>query len=293
MRAKSCMKQLTFFGHIHPKRRRIVSASLVLLSFVSNGSTSAAPSSTSAADKIKTVNAAAHLQDEQAILKRARRNKEVFEDEQAINDYTEYLKLHPEDEHARAERAEEYRNEHRFDEYRRDLNILIRSKNVNTAIGAATDIGKLYQKEQKYGDAIKSFRLARSLGATELLTEISDCARLSGDYNTALQVSNDIIKKGEIFDGKKRRAQAYLAINKPTDALKDLNELVNSEMKNIKSIDKESRAIFPALKRLMLALTERAKCYDLLKDTKLAQQDRAEIRKIEQEAYNETPFLTK
>ncbi|HEY9730627.1 MAG TPA: hypothetical protein V6C89_01860 [Drouetiella sp.] len=228
-----------------------------------------------------------------AILERARRNKQIFEDEESIKDYTTYLSAHPGDEKVRGERAEELRNEHRYDEYTADLNILIKSKDKNVASSAASDLGKLYQKQGKYAEAIKTFKYARSLGVSTLLTEMSDCARSSGDYATALQVANEIIKQGDVFEGKRHRAETLLKMNKPREALDDLNQLTRDQKKYIASVDKESRAIFPAIRRLLLVLADRAQCYDALKETKLAQADRAEIRTYEQEAYNETPFLTK
>ncbi len=242
----------------------------------------------SAKARTSTVSAA-----DEAILVRARRNKQMFEDEEAIKDYTTYLSSHPTNERVRAERAEELRNERRYDEYTNDLKILIKSKDNNIASSAASDLGKLYQKQGKYAEAIKNFKFARSLGVSTLLTELSECARSSGDYTTALQVSNEIIKSGDVFEGKRHRAETFLAMNKPREALDDLNQLTREQKKYIASIDKESRAIFPALKRLLQILADRAKCYDALKESKLAQLDRAEIRKVEQEAYNETPFLTK
>ena len=231
--------------------------------------------------------------EDEAILARARQNRKMFEDEEAIKDYTAYLKSHPENDTVRAERADELRNEHRFEEYISDLQILIKSRQRSIACEAASQLGKFYQKKHQYSEAIKAFKLARSLGSRTQLTEMCDCARLSGDYETALKISNDIINSGENFAGRLRRAQTLIAWNKPREALSDLNSLIAEQKKYIDSIDKESRAIFPALKRLMQALTERANCFDALKEAKLAKQDRSEIRKIEQEAYNESPFLTK
>lgn len=243
--------------------------------------------------KIQTSGAYANSHSDDAILERARHNKQIFEDEEAIKDYTTYLKAHPELENVRAERADEYRIEHRFPEYMSDLQILMHSKNVNTAASAATDLGKLYQKQGKFQEAIKTFKFARSLGIHTLLTEMSDCARQAGDYETALQISNEIIKSGATFEGKLRRAQTYLAMNKAKEALADLNSLVSQQKKHLERIDPESREIYPVLKHLMTATQERIKCYDALKEKELAQKDRAEVRKVEQMVYNEMPFLTK
>lgn len=231
--------------------------------------------------------------EDEAILARARQNKKIFEDEEAIKDYTAYLKVHPDNDTVRAERADELRNESRFDEYISDLQILIKSKSRSISCEAASQLGKFYQKRHQYAEAIKAFKLARSLGSTTQLTEMCDCARLSGDYETAMKLSNEVIKSGESFAGRLRRAQTLLAWNRPKEALADLDSLIREEKKYIDSIDKESRAVFPALRRLMQALSERAKCFDALKNEKLAKRDRDEIRKIEQEAYNESPFLTK
>ncbi len=124
------------------------------------------------------------------VLAKARRCKQMFEDEEAIKAYTQYLTAHPNDEKIRAERVESLRNEARFDECISEYKLLIKSKNFAIATNAATDLGKLYQNRKNYAEAIKTFKIARSLGVKTLLTEISDCARLSGDNETALQVSN-------------------------------------------------------------------------------------------------------
>ncbi len=227
------------------------------------------------------------------VLARARRSKQMFDDEDAIKAYTQYLNAHPDAEKVRAERAEELRNEARFDECISDYRMLLKSKNSGTASSAASDLGKLYQKRGNYEEAIKTFKIARSLGVTTLLTEISDCARLSGDNETALQTSNEIIKSGQIFDGRLHRANAYFAMNQPKLALDDSTYLVNLQRKLIAGIDKESGAIYSASKRLIEALEVRAKCYEALKEPKLAQQDKAAITTVQQEVYNESPFLIK
>ncbi|MBS1953968.1 MAG: hypothetical protein JST89_07280 [Cyanobacteria bacterium SZAS-4] len=226
-------------------------------------------------------------------LAKARRCKQMFEDEEAIKAYTEYLTAHPDDEKVRAERAEELRNEARLDECMSDYKVLMKSKNSNIASSAATDLGKLYQKKKNYSEAIKTFKIARSLGVSTLLTEISDCARLSGDNETALQISNEVIKAGQVFDGRIRRANTYLAMNKPKLALEDSTFLVNMQLKAIAATDKESRQIYSEKKKLVIALEARQKCYEALKEPKLAAQDRAAITSVQREAYNEMPFLIK
>lgn len=228
-----------------------------------------------------------------AVLARARRSRQMFEDEEAIKAYTQYLTAHPGAEKVRAERAEEFRNEARFDECIGDYRMLIKSKNSGIASSAATDLGKLYQKRGNYADAITAFKTARSLGVSTLLTEMSDCARLSGDNEAALQISNEIIKSGEIFAGRMHRANALLAMNKPKLALDDSTYLVNLQKKLIAGIDKGSGAIYTQSKRLIDGLEVRAKCYEALKEPKLAQQDKAAITKLQQEVYNESPFLIK
>lgn len=227
------------------------------------------------------------------LLAKARRAKEMFEDEEAIKAYTQYLTAHPDDEKARAERADELRNETRFDECISDYQMLMKSKNFGIASNAATDLGKLYQKRKNYPEAIKTFKFARSLGVRTLLTEISDCARLSGDNETALQFSNEVIKNGEIFGGRIRRANAYLAMNKPKLALEDSNFLVNLQLKAIAKTDIESRQIYSEKKKLVEALEAREQCYEALKEPKLAQQDKEAITSVQREAYNEMPFLIK
>jgi tetratricopeptide (TPR) repeat protein len=227
------------------------------------------------------------------LLKKARYNKIMFEDEESIQNYTKYLTAHPDDEAARFERSEEYRNEHRFDECISDLNKLITSKNPAMASKAATQLGKLYQSEKNYKEAIKAFKIARKMGVPTLLTEISDCARLSGDNETALQYSNLIIKSGDNFAGRKHRADAYMAMNQPRMALVDLSVLIAEQRDHIAHIDKEGREIYPTMKRLVDLLTDRAKCYDILKATKEAQADKVAIQKMQQEVYSEVPFLVK
>ncbi len=82
-------------------------------------------------------------------------------------------------------------------------------------------------------------------------------------------------------------------MNKPKLALEDSTYLVNLQIKAIAATDKETRKIYSESKRLIEALEARAKCYDALKEPKLAQQDKAEIIKVQREAYNEMPFLIK
>ncbi len=227
------------------------------------------------------------------MLATARRCKQMFDDDEAIKAYTKYLAAHPDAETVRAERAEELRNEARFDECMSDYRLLIKSKNSGIASSAATELGKLYQKRKNYPEAIKTFKIARSLGVSTLLTEISDCARLSGDNETALQVSNEVIKTGQVFDGRIRRSSTYLAMNKPKLALDDANFLVDLQKRTIAVTDKESRQIYSESKRLIEALEVRAQCYEALKEPKLAQQDKAAVIKVQREVYNESPFLIK
>jgi tetratricopeptide (TPR) repeat protein len=240
-----------------------------------------------------TGSAPAKIESGEDLLKRARHNKQMFDDEEAINCYSKYLSTHPNDDAVRLERAEEYRNEHRFDECIADYQKLINSKNKYSASNAATELGKLYQKQGKYKDAIKTLKIARQLGVKTLLTEISDCARLSGDNEMALQMSSEILKSGDEFNGREHRARALMALKQPRQALIDFDFLVKTQREKIQRIDKESREIYPAFKMLVELLGERASCYETLKDTKRALEDKAAVRKVEQELYNESPFLTK
>ncbi len=240
-----------------------------------------------------TAAALAKNESDEDVLKRARYNKKMFDDEEAINCYSTYLNTHPNADAVRMERAEEYRNENRLNECIADYQRLIDSKNKLIACNAASELGKVYQKQKNYKDAIKNFKIARQLGSTSLLTELSDCARLSGDNETALQMSSEILKSGNEFTGREHRARALMGLNQPRKALIDLDFLVKTQRENIARIDKESRAIYPAFKMLVELLGERASCYETLKDTKRALQDKAAVRKVEQELYNESPFLTK
>ncbi len=240
-----------------------------------------------------TASTLAKIESDEDLLKRARYSKKMLDDEEALNLYSKYLNTHPNADAVRMERAEEYRNENRVNECIADYQRLIDSKNKLIASNAASELGKLYQKQKNYKDAIKNFKIARQLGSTGLLTELSDCARLSGDNQMALQMSSEIIKSGDQFNGREHRARALMASNQSRMALVDLDFLVKAQRANIERIDKESRAIYPAFKMLVELLGERASCYETLKDTKRALQDKAAVRKVEQELYNESPFLTK
>jgi len=110
-----------------------------------------------------TASALAKNESDEDVLKRARYNKKMFDDEEAINCYSKYLNTHPNADAVRMERAEEYRNEHRFNECIADYQRLIDSKNKFIASDAASELGKLYQKQGKYKDAIKNFKIARRM----------------------------------------------------------------------------------------------------------------------------------
>jgi len=233
------------------------------------------------------------VQKVQKLRDAARLHRKTFADDEAITLYTDALLLDPANAQVRMERAECYHHENRIQECIADYKNLLHSKKPSVVVNANLQLGKVYQVTKQFKEAIPCFIAARKMGIPYLLTELSDCSRAIGDHQAALKYSEQIILSGKVNDGRKHRALALEALGQPQEALLDYNYLVKNQTAIMARIDRESRAVYSECNHLIDYLARRAKCFEKLHKTVLAEQDRAAIGKIEREIFNESPFRTK